>query len=1328
MYWRPAGLLALLCLAMVAVACDAGTGSSDVTGSTDVSDATVGEDGAVPADSTGSPDATDSPDGVDPVDSSDGPVDCAAGQIACLGVCIDPLTSVDHCGAMDDCVGANAGFACAAGDACVSGACAATCAPGQVLCGGACVDPGTDAAWCGATGDCAGANAGESCAAGATCVAGSCSCGVDEGLCNGACAPLADVGGACDGGGACCADGLTCQGGECACAPGTELCGGGCVDTTASVDHCGECDDPCEAGHACIDSECAGITFAGALPATAAKWNYQNILGMQGAVDACAANFPTSAVCTDSDLVWLSPGGTMASATDLDGETVSSFWSVEPDPADFPPGEDWNPSCDGWAHESGDIGPGGAWRPLDTVTGAVGSLEMDACSDMRSVGCCITVGDTPPACPGGLVECGGECIDPETHADHCGASAGCEGDAAGEVCGEDALCLAGVCEISCTGGEIACGGGCVDPTTDSSWCGATSDCAGDNAGEACSGGATCVGGACACSDGLDPCGGSCVDLDTSEDHCGGCDAPCDPGQACGGGGCWYITYVGSLPATTAKWNYQNVLGMQGAVDACDANFPGATVCTDAHLVWLGPGGTMTGAVDTGAVQVASFWSVGADPTELPDGDWNPSCDGWAHGSGDIGPGGAYRPLDGSTGAIGDLGINACFDVRWVGCCLVDADPPPACPDGQVQCAGTCIHPDSSDAWCGASGDCEGANAGDACGDSEQCTAGVCEECPGGGSLCGGTCVDTDTSSTHCGDCDSPCDAPKTCSAGQCLWTSYEGALPGTSAKWNFQNVLGFDGAADFCDTNFTGSTVCTDAELVWLGPGGTMAGAHDIDGVEVTSFWSVEPDPADIPAGKEDWNASCDDWAHQSGDIGDGGAFRPLDAVSGAVGALDLDACYETRWVGCCGLTDEPPPACGGGQVECGGGCIAPATDNMYCGASGDCQGAAAGSACTAGETCVGGTCESICSGDEEYCGGCVDTTSSGDHCGGCDAPCDAGQACQDSDCVYVSYEGALPQTSAKWNFQNVLGFQGAEDFCDTHFPGAGVCTDADLVWLGPGGTMTGAHDIDGLEVTSFWSVDPAPADVPAGKEDWNASCDGWAHQSGDIGDGGAFRPLDGGDGSIGALDLDVCYASRWVGCCRVSPDPPPPCPGAQVQCGGECVEPASDDAWCGASGDCEGDADGAVCGDGEQCVAGVCEPDGPLFMGALPQTGAKWNFQNVLGFQGAADFCDANFTGSTVCTDTDLVWLGPGGTMAAAEDIDGVPVTSFWSVDPDPADIPAGKEDWNASCDNWAHQSGDIGDGGAYRPLDGVTGAVGALDLDVCYEPRWVGCCLPGG
>ncbi len=110
---------------------------------------------------------------------------CGGGTILCDGECVDPNINPDYCGASADCAGANAGEVCEAGvRECVAGACA--CAGELLECDGACIDPAGDQVHCGASGDCVGENAGERCSFSAVCNAGACedtcvNCGFETG-------------------------------------------------------------------------------------------------------------------------------------------------------------------------------------------------------------------------------------------------------------------------------------------------------------------------------------------------------------------------------------------------------------------------------------------------------------------------------------------------------------------------------------------------------------------------------------------------------------------------------------------------------------------------------------------------------------------------------------------------------------------------------------------------------------------------------------------------------------------------------------------------------------------------------------------------------------------------------------------------------------------------------------------------------------------------------------------------------------------------------------------------------------------------------------------
>lgn len=73
------------------------------------------------------------------------------------------------------------------------------------------------------------------------------------------------------------------------------------------------------------------------------------------------------------------------------------------------------------------------------------------------------------ACPAGMVNCGGTCVDPMKDRDYCGAMPGCIG---GSVCGDGEICEGGECILNCPSNLTNCNGTCVDTATDERNCGA----------------------------------------------------------------------------------------------------------------------------------------------------------------------------------------------------------------------------------------------------------------------------------------------------------------------------------------------------------------------------------------------------------------------------------------------------------------------------------------------------------------------------------------------------------------------------------------------------------------------------------------------------------------------------------------------------------------------------------------------------------------------------------------------------------------------------------------------------------------------------------------
>ncbi|NOY90331.1 MAG: hypothetical protein GXP55_03905 [Deltaproteobacteria bacterium] len=76
-------------------------------------------------------------------------------------------------------------------------------------------------------------------------------------------------------------------------------------------------------------------------------------------------------------------------------------------------------------------------------------------------------------------------------------------------------------------GELRCGGSCIDPNSDASYCGASADCAGVNVGASCASGETCVSGVCTPGADPRPTPDLVVSLDGVDDGaCGPVASPC----------------------------------------------------------------------------------------------------------------------------------------------------------------------------------------------------------------------------------------------------------------------------------------------------------------------------------------------------------------------------------------------------------------------------------------------------------------------------------------------------------------------------------------------------------------------------------------------------------------------------------------------------------------------------------------------------------------------------------------------------------------------------------------------------------------------------------
>jgi hypothetical protein len=438
---------------------------------------------------------------------------------------------------------------------------------------------------------------------------------------------------------------------------------------------------------------------------------------------------------------------------------------------------------------------------------------VDTRTDVAHCGDCDTACDPgqicvasacQASCPTGQVVCGDRCVDPETDRAFCGASGTCAGAEAGAICASGEVCVSGACATSCPAGQIDCGGRCVDPESDSTFCGATGTCAGAEAGVSCASGTVCVSGACAtsCPTGQVDCGGRCIDPATDPIHCGasGMCTASEAGVACVGGEvCASGTCATSCPA--------------GQI-ACGGR------CVDPSLdpIYCGASDDCTGTNGGATCAPGEVCNTGACAADCPVGQI--ACGGRC-----VDPGSDPIYCGASTDCAGTNDGTACVSGQSCasGTCTT------SCPAGQIACSGSCVDPTTDRTFCGASGDCTGTAAGMTCGAGTACDMGSCSaSCAAPLSVCDGACVDTRTDATYCGNCTTVCPTPahatavclspgtcsSTCTSGfaDCNTVAADGCeAPTADDEMNCGrcgNVClgGSTCTAGRCETRFTSST------------------------------------------------------------------------------------------------------------------------------------------------------------------------------------------------------------------------------------------------------------------------------------------------------------------------------------------------------------------------------------------------------------------------------------------------------------------------------------------------------------------------------------------
>ena len=226
--------------------------------------------------------------------------------------------------------------------------------------------------------------------------------------------------------------------------------------------------------------------------------------------------------------------------------------------------------------------------------------------------------------------------------------------------------------------------------------------------------------------------------------------------------------------------------------------------------------------------------------------------------------------------------------------------------------------------------------------------------------CDGVCTDEDLVSQHegtfasCGGEEDPCGEGATCvlvgDEARCLCPS------GYTLEEDTQRCVDVDECDEDlhdCDANARCDNTSGSFECV-------CEDGYDGDGRECTSLCPSDcSDDSTCQSVGGELLCVCND-----GYQGDGTTCADVnecsqglhDCVSPAV-CVNEPGGFSCVCPGALELQGTNTCACPGAQILCDGACVDPSTDAQYCGASGTCAGASAGTACTLGRSCVEGEC-----------------------------------------------------------------------------------------------------------------------------------------------------------------------------------------------------------------------------------------------------------------------------------------------------------------------------------------------------------------------------------
>jgi hypothetical protein len=341
------------------------------------------------------------------------------------------------------------------------------------------------------------------------------------------------------------------------------------------------------------------------------------------------------------------------------------------------------------------------------------------------------------------------CVDPNSSPQFCGAKGACDPDAgtAGKACTGGTVCAGGTCGVSCLAGQVACNGVCINPQTDETYCGATSDCIGINAGHTCGGGQICQNGTCALTCTLQQvqCNGTCIDPTSNNVFCGAqlpsCTSftTCEAGYDCEDASCTLSCQPGFTNCFGQCVNrLNNNIYCGSNTTACsDCQNGGGSCACEAGTVCNGSGQCKISCLSNEVLCNGTCVNGLTDNT--------------------------YCGATGTSCGVSCASVVVGSTCQNGGCSCPGAGQP----NGQIACdmggaIPTCIDPRVTNRYCGSTGS-SNADAGGVCPNGQDCTqfaagstcGGYNEgfstcNCPPKNVVCSQTCIDPNANNKHCG--------------------------------------------------------------------------------------------------------------------------------------------------------------------------------------------------------------------------------------------------------------------------------------------------------------------------------------------------------------------------------------------------------------------------------------------------------------------------------------------------------------------------------------------------------------------------------------------------